>query len=123
MGKVVNINEAKDNERITNKQMAKYIVITMLEVMKQEQNIIDTMQAIVNCYDWENTELINWSEEDIKEYFKYMSDNSPDTKAIEDAMSILNDLVTVMSKHNLLTPEGTYSSKDIKQKYEGIDNE
>ena len=123
MGKVVNINEAKDNERITNKQMAKYIVITMLEVMKQEQNIIDTMQAIVNCYDWENTELINWSEEDIKEYFKYMSDNSPDTKAIEDAMSILNDLVMVMSKHNLLTPEGTYSSKDIKQKYEGIDNE
>ena len=123
MGKVVNINEAKDNERITNKQMAKYIVITMLEVMKQEQNIIDTMQAIVNCYDWENTELINWSEEDIKEYFKYMSDNSPDTKAIEDAMSILNDLVTVMSKHNLLTPDGTYSSKDIKQKYEGIDNE
>lgn len=121
MGKVVNINNAKNNERITNKQMARYIVITMLEIMKQEQNIIDTMQAIVNCYDWENTELINWSEEDIKEYFKYMSDNSPDTKAIEDAMTILNDLVTVMSEHNLLTPNGTYSNKDIKQKYEGRD--
>lgn len=123
MGKVVNINNAKNNERITNKQMARYIVITMLEIMKQEQNIIDTMQAIVNCYDWENTELINWSEEDIKEYFKYMSDNSPDTKAIEDAMTILNDLVTVMSEHNLLTPNGTYSNKDIKQKYEGIDDD
>lgn len=123
MGKVVNINNAKNNERITNKQMARYIVITMLEIMKQEQNIIDTMQAIVNCYDWENTELINWSEEDIKEYFKYMSDNSPDTKAIEDAMTILNDLVTVMSEHNLLAPNGTYSNKDIKQKYEGIDDD
>ena len=123
MNKVVSIDEAKNNTRIDNKQKAKYIVITMLEIMKQEQNIIDKMQAIVNCYEWENTELIKQGEEAVKEYFKLMKDDTPDTNAIEDALNILADLVGVMSKHNLLTPDGIYSNKDIRQKYEGIEND
>jgi len=122
MAKIVNIDSAKGNERIENKQSAKYVIITMREIMKQEQNIIDEMESILTAYDWENNELIKAGADAVEEYFKNCN-NDLDTKAIDRALNILGDLVAVMASYKLLVPAGTYEARDIRRKYEDKDND
>jgi len=126
MSNVVRLNDELAQTRIKNKQTAKYVVLTMLEVIKTEQKIINDMQSVLDLYETEKQAVKEAGAEYLEEPKTkelISSFEKINTECINDAMALLNDLIGVMSKHKLMTPQGIYETRDIKKHYEDINNE